>query len=99
MQSFVLPKATSGDFEAKTRTSLHLEPEEYWVGRASNHQIKDGSGLLVYDVFRNGLLIDHSDQERQYISSCIESERLQVFREREAEGEYRETAQISQDSD
>jgi hypothetical protein len=84
--------ATSGESEAKTRTSLHLNPDEYWVGRSSTHEIKDTPGSSVYDVFRTGLLINHSDQERQYISSCIESERLQVFREREAEGESPQVA-------
>lgn len=65
---------------------MKLDPNEYWVGRTSTHQLDSVNGAIVYERFRDGLLVDHSEQERQYIESCIESERLQVFREQEAEG-------------
>lgn len=88
VQSFVLPKGSAQSSEARIRSSLKLDLNEYWVGRISTHQLDNADGDSVYDRFRDGLLVDHSEQERQYIESCIESERLQVFREREAEGKF-----------
>ncbi|KAI5450163.1 hypothetical protein NCC49_003312 [Naganishia albida] len=85
VQSYILPKSTSDSSEAAIRTSLKLDPHEYWVGRTSTHLLDNPNGASIYERFRVGLLVDHSEQERQYIESCIESERLQVFREREAE--------------
>ncbi|KAJ9095240.1 hypothetical protein QFC21_005606 [Naganishia friedmannii] len=69
------------------RPSLGLDSAEHWVARTSTHRLQGSANTsAVYDYFRNGLLVDHSEQERQYIESCMESERLQVFREAEAEG-------------
>jgi hypothetical protein len=87
VQSYILPKGSADSAEATIRNSLNLDPHEYWVGRTSTHQLEHANGASTYERFRAGLLVDHSEQERRYIESCIESERLQVFREREAEGE------------
>ncbi|KAJ9109940.1 hypothetical protein QFC20_003140 [Naganishia adeliensis] len=85
VQSYVLPKGSAESSEARIRSSMKLDPNEYWVGRTSTHQLDNAKDATVYERFRAGLLVDHSEQERQYIESCIESERLQVFREQEAE--------------
>ncbi|KAJ9112639.1 hypothetical protein QFC19_000659 [Naganishia cerealis] len=78
VQAYALPE--------QQRSSLGLDSAEHWVARTSIHRLEGTSnGQLVYDYFRGGLLVDHSEQERQYIESCMESERLQVFREAEAE--------------
>ena len=74
---------------------LKLDLNEYWVGRISIHQLDNADGDSVYDRFHDGLLVDHSEQERRYIESCMESERLQVFREREAEGTLQSSFPIS----
>jgi hypothetical protein len=81
VQAYDLPKQQCA--------SLGLSPTEHWVARTSTHRLEGSTATsAVYDYFRSGLLVDHSEQERQYIESCMESERLQVFREAEAEGSH-----------
>ncbi|KAJ9112725.1 hypothetical protein QFC22_006227 [Naganishia vaughanmartiniae] len=78
VQAYALPK--------EKRSSLSLDPAEHWVARTSTHRLEgSASTSAAYDYFRSGLLVDHSEQEKQYIESCMESERLQVCREAEAE--------------
>lgn len=39
----------------------------------------EGAERTIFNLFRNGLLRNHSENERKYIESCIESERLEVI--------------------
>lgn len=54
-----------------------------WHARVSSH-----AGAR-YEDFRDGLLVDHTVHEQEYVHSCVEAERLQVIKEGVLEGELR----------
>ncbi|GJN87335.1 hypothetical protein Rhopal_000284-T1 [Rhodotorula paludigena] len=52
-----------------------------WHARRSTHR----SDKVSYDHFRQGLLVDHTPNEREYVESCTQVEQLEILREGEFE--------------
>lgn len=81
MQAYTIDSAA-----AKTLSPTYLDGRDFWAGRRSTHKASS-AGPELYDQFAAGLLRNHSENERDYIESCKEAERLEVIEEGVMEGE------------
>lgn len=68
----------------KQLSPSYIDGREFWAGRHSTHK----GDASLYEKFAMGLLTNHSLNEKDYIESCQEAERLEVIEEGVMEGEW-----------